>query len=131
MSTTNLEGYARHAGAPGGQVRYVRFHDPGHSWLRVSRAEITRLGLDNAISPYSYVSELSVYLEEDQDLGLWVLAKRAIGESYEIHDTHTDEDSAVRNLDRFTPAADWREQYANRIKLLEVATGQLNYTRSK
>lgn len=44
------------------------FSDPGHGWLRVPRAMLTRLGIEEKITPFSYQRGQWVYLEEDCDM---------------------------------------------------------------
>lgn len=52
-----------------------KFHsDAGHGWLEVPRAEINKLGIGKAITGYSYQNGNSVFLEEDCDLSLFVIA---------------------------------------------------------
>lgn len=53
------------------------FHsDAGHGWLEVPMQELKELGIDQAISPYSYISEdeQTAYLEEDCDCSTWAVA---------------------------------------------------------
>jgi len=52
-----------------------KFHsDAGHGWLEVPRSEIEKLGIEKEISHYYYQNGNSVYLEEDCDLSLFVIA---------------------------------------------------------
>jgi hypothetical protein len=57
---------------------YVRYSDPGHSWLRVPVVEIEPI--KDKISPYSYMRGKFVYLEEDCDMRLFLEHK--FGEGY-------------------------------------------------
>jgi hypothetical protein len=41
--------------------------DPGHGWLRVPLADIVALGLEDQLTPYSYIKGHYAYLEEDCD----------------------------------------------------------------
>lgn len=55
-----------------------RWHvDPAHAWLEVSEAELSRLGIRERISSYSYRHAGRAYLEEDRDAGIYL---RAIAE---------------------------------------------------
>jgi hypothetical protein len=56
---------------------YKFYEDPGHGWLKVPRKELVELGIENEISPYSYMSGSGrmVYLEEDSDLSKFARAK--------------------------------------------------------
>lgn len=67
--------------------QYAFFADPGHGWLRVTLAELDRLGIAGQISHYSYQHNQFAYLEEDCDLTRFIEAKTAIGELVDI-DTH-------------------------------------------
>lgn len=62
------------------QHTYIFEQDPGHGWLHVRRAEIERLGIAQAITPYSYQRGDLVFLEEDCDLSTFMRAKEAAGE---------------------------------------------------
>lgn len=50
-------------------------HDPGHGWLRVPRSELAILGIAEEISTCSYVNGRYVYLEQDADLGTYMVAR--------------------------------------------------------
>ena len=54
---------------------YTYFTDPGHGWLRVTRKELVKLGIDKDITPYSYARGAWVYLEEDLDMATFMRAK--------------------------------------------------------
>lgn len=53
---------------------YNAYSDPGHAWVKVSRSELVKLGIDKDITPYSYQRKDKVYLEEDCDLSTFVKA---------------------------------------------------------
>ncbi|MCA9872109.1 MAG: hypothetical protein KC441_00580 [Anaerolineales bacterium] len=53
--------------------------DPGHGWLKVPLGELTTLGIQSEITTYSFVDGRFVYLEEDQDAGTYLVARRAQG----------------------------------------------------
>ncbi len=55
--------------------------DPGHGWLKVPRAELARLGIENDITSYSYARGAYAYLEEDVDYATFLNAKTARGET--------------------------------------------------
>lgn len=80
-------------------ARYVRFHDPGHSWLAVEKKELETLGIADQISEYSYMKGELAYLEEDCDMNLF-LTKKGITkrEAYEqsVKDVYGDAHSFVR-----------------------------------
>ena len=63
----------------GGNKATIIFHeDSGHSWLQVPHELINQLGIKDFISAYSYRDAKYAYLEEDCDLGKFLL-KLGIG----------------------------------------------------
>jgi len=56
-------------------VKYTFYEDPGHGWLRVPLAELAELGIEGAITPYSYQDNEFAYLEEDCDAAAFIAAK--------------------------------------------------------
>lgn len=82
-----------------------QFHsDPGHGWLEVTRAELVRLGIASTISPYSYQRGGLVYLEEDCDAGAFLVAKKSLGEDFQIKDTSVNDSSPIRSYDSYCHA---------------------------
>ena len=53
---------------------YTFYEDPGHGWLAVPLGNLVELGVADKITGYSYLSGGMAYLEEDCDLGVFVLA---------------------------------------------------------
>jgi len=55
---------------------HIFWNDPGHAWLEVDRSDLKLLGIDKQISGYSYQDNNTgkVYLEEDQDAGIYLNA---------------------------------------------------------
>jgi CTP:phosphocholine cytidylyltransferase-like protein len=47
---------------------YNRIEDPGHSWLEVPIKDVREAGVEDQITPYSYIKDGKMYLEEDCDL---------------------------------------------------------------
>ena len=79
------------------------FSDPSHGWGKVKKSMLERLGVDKNISNYSYQRGEFAYLEEDRDLGVFVAALENAKISYKFKEHRTDEDSHVRDMDRFKP----------------------------
>ena len=50
---------------------FTYISDPGHAWLIVTHAELQFFGIEDSITPYSYMDKAFVYLEEDQDAVLF------------------------------------------------------------
>lgn len=46
--------------------------DPGHAWLIVGMDELTKLGIKDKISSYSYYKHDLAYLEEDCDAAIYI-----------------------------------------------------------
>jgi hypothetical protein len=83
-------------------TRLITVHaDPGHAWYEAPRTEIDRLNLANKVSGYSYEHAGIVYLEEDCDAPLYLLALQAEGTKFRPCVQHVDHDSAIRCLPRF------------------------------
>lgn len=80
---------------------YVFHTDPGHGWIAVKRSELTRLGILDKISHYSYQRGETVYLEEDCDYHTFVVAKETAGEEFTCRDSYT-EHSPVRSYVNFS-----------------------------
>lgn len=66
--------------------------DPGHGWLRVPLVDIAALGLETALSSFSFIDGHYAYLEEDCDAARYLAALRehlqtepTIEEAYRDH----------------------------------------------
>ena len=70
-------------------MKYEFHSDPGHGWMKVTVAEVERLGIGGQISSYSYVNDGFLYLEEDCDMGLFCETKERLGEKFGFIDIHT------------------------------------------
>jgi hypothetical protein len=81
-------------------MAYVFHTDPGHGWLAVKRAELSRLGILNKITPYSYQKGGTVYLEEDCDAGTFLEAKKLAGEEVSFRESHQ-ERTPIRHYPQF------------------------------
>jgi len=58
--------------------KYTFYSDAGHGWLKVPMVEVISLGIAGRLSTYSYQHNGNVFLEEDCDMGIFVLAKTNI-----------------------------------------------------
>jgi len=56
-------------------AKYHFYHDGGHGWLKVKKAELFKLNIADKITPYSYQYKEWAYLEEDCDLSTFFDAK--------------------------------------------------------
>jgi hypothetical protein len=86
------------------------YSDSAHGWAKVSINEIKELGIAKDITTYSYMdmTDDSVYLEEDYDLGLYINAiKEQYGNDIDInfveHKSREDENglSCIRDYPRY------------------------------
>ena len=80
---------------------YTYYTDAGHGWLEVEKKELIELGIDNIISYHSFEKGGLVYLEEDVDVGVFVVAyKNKYGVSPQHKDVY-EERSSIRNYDHY------------------------------
>jgi len=81
---------------------YQFFSDSGHGWLSVQKDELISLGIDKMISNYSFVQGNTVYLEEDQDLNIFLNAKEKQNPDFKlsVQESYT-ENSGIRNFQRY------------------------------
>lgn len=84
------------------------FHtDPGHAWLEVSVAELTRVGLaPSDFSAYSYQHLDKVYLEEDCDAPSFIQTYEKRVGKFHCFDLHTEYDHWIRRLKRIESVTD-------------------------
>lgn len=87
------------------QKIFVFYSDPGHGWLKVSKALLDGLGILGQVSHYSYMRKGFVYLEEDQDASLFINAYRAkygVDPKFKEANARTKR-SKIRSYDNFNP----------------------------
>ncbi len=79
------------------------FHsDAGHGWLAVKKDLVRELGLISQISQFSYMQGLSVYLEEDCDMGRFINAfTLRFGFAPGIKELDSKDNSPIRSMKRF------------------------------
>lgn len=80
------------------------FADAGHAWGKVSKKELTDLGLADKISSCSYQTKSFVYLEEDCDLFLYCNALKEKGIQYQVLTKYTkgSQRSHIRNYNHYS-----------------------------
>jgi hypothetical protein len=79
---------------------YIFHADPGHAWLAVKRKELIKLGVLGKISDFSYQNGATVYLEEDCDAGIFINAKKALGENIDVRESFK-ENTPIRRFEGF------------------------------
>lgn len=85
--------------------------DPGHGWMVVERKLLEKLGIISKISSHSYqrtkVNSRShqktdfVYLEEDNDLPIFIKAMQTAGVDVVPDETHANRESKIRQYEPF------------------------------
>lgn len=85
-------------------MEYEFHYDSGHGWLKVKRAEIISLGLQDKISGYSYQDGEDVYLEEDCDASVFLDEKFARDEHYTQKEIDDGDDSRIRDYGHYSIA---------------------------
>lgn len=87
---------------------YTKYEDPGHGWLCVGKRELYALYIAHKISPYSFMNDKYAFLEEDNDMPLFIAAKKAKGKPIDYHVEYMDD------FDKFSLALN-RYQYEEGI----------------
>ena len=83
---------------------YLCYSDPGHGWMKVTRAELVTLGIANQITSCSYQREDCVYLEEDCDVALFFTTFKAkFGHKPKTKLTWGNRQSRIRNYQPYSP----------------------------
>jgi len=81
------------------KLRYIQ--DPAHGWLEVPRGLLQVLGIEHAITSYSYQHNDKVYLEEDLDMIKFIKAIKANSNiELDIQDVYQ-ERTAIRSYDQY------------------------------
>jgi len=76
-------------------MKLVMFHDDGHGWLQVKKENLPS---DMVISPYSYKRGLDVYLEEDVDALVFMMAHGGV----DLQHVYQAGSSPIRNYESFS-----------------------------
>ncbi len=84
-------------------LNLTMYCDPGHGWLQVSVSSVFELGIEHAISRYSYIDPAHnwAYLEEDLDAGTFMDKAKASGWTVNFQVKHLDEDTIIRRFARW------------------------------
>lgn len=89
---------------PDRKIRLQLTEDPGHGWLAVPVRLLVELGIEKNISTYSYLDDRRnrAYLEEDCDMGVFLMAAKARGIEVEICERHV-ERTSIRQMHHYHP----------------------------
>jgi hypothetical protein len=80
-------------------TKKLTYHtDPAHGWIEVTRADIDALEIAHLITPYSYMKDKRVFLEEDCDAYQFMESAKAKGWILNVTEKHTNGDSFIRSL---------------------------------
>lgn len=77
------------------------YADPQHAWAKVPKKELVKLGIANEISRFSYERGQFTYLEEDCDLGKYIMALKAKNIIYKFNESWTNKRSKIRSYDSY------------------------------
>ena len=77
------------------------FADPGHAWARFPKARLTKLGIADKISTYSYQNGTNAFLEEDCDLSVLITALKEKGYEIKFNESHTNRQSKIRSYGHY------------------------------
>lgn len=104
-------------------TKFTAYSDPAHGWVKVSKKLLKVLGIDTAISTFSYQKGEFAYLEEDGDASLFV---RTYEEKYGVVPTITDKysngSSKIRTYENYEPLTEVQE-----IALADLRVRMLNH----
>lgn len=82
-------------------VTLLYYTDPGHGWLRVPLKTLKKLGIDDKISSYSYQRTVYAYLEEDNDMTVFMTAMKEKGVEVILKNRNTNRESRIRNYRQY------------------------------
>jgi hypothetical protein len=82
-------------------MQILYYTDPGHGWFKVKKALLVKLGIADDITPYSYVRNDSVYLEEDCDAGRLFKALDDANIKWSYKEHNTNKTSKIRSYNRY------------------------------
>lgn len=77
------------------------FEDPGHGWARFPKARLTKLGIANQISSYSYQKGVNAFLEEDCDLSTLISSLTKLGYDVKFKTNHSNRQSKIRSYQSY------------------------------
>lgn len=83
--------------------KFTCFSDPGHGWLEVPVSILETLGIENKISICSYKNGRMSYLEEDNDMPLFLnsFVNEYGKDSFTILERNTDSPSPIRKYQTY------------------------------
>ena len=79
----------------------LMYEDPGHGWCKVSRYDKVFQMIAKEVSHFSHQLGDSVYLEEDDDLGLYCKKLKELGYEIKWKYNHTNDESRIRRYEQY------------------------------
>lgn len=81
-------------------LKFMSYSDDGHGWLRVPKYLVQDLlGLEK-ISAYSYENNGWLYLEEDNDAGIFIAKLNELNHQFSVKHSRKNGQSHIRNYSR-------------------------------
>jgi len=77
------------------------YGDPGHSWIKVKKDFLVKLGIYHLVTSHSYERGDYLYLEEDCDGFLFANKLKEKGIDFKWKEFHTDKSSRIRGYNSF------------------------------
>jgi hypothetical protein len=85
------------------QDSYVYHQDSGHGWIEVPIKEIKAMGLEERITPYSYLFRDKAYLEEDDDASAFLDMRKLLPKPFVLQSNYKDGSCFIRNYPHYRP----------------------------
>lgn len=85
----------------GKHLKFLKFCDPAHGWIKVKKALLKELGIENKISSCSYQKGEFAYLEEDSDARKLFEALEEKGIEINIDVKNTNKSSKIRSYESY------------------------------
>jgi hypothetical protein len=86
------------------QGSYVYHQDSAHGWLEVPARELRIMGLQDMITPYSYLRQGKAYLEEDVDMEAFLDIRKLLPRPVKIQYNYMDGMCHIRNYPHYVPS---------------------------
>lgn len=98
-------------------MKFNKYDDPGHGWLKVPRSLLKKLGIKSQITSFSYMKGDDIFLEEDRDMSLFIDSMKEAGNTVEIKVFTMNKQSKIREYDSYV---DYTPEQIEKIKQLRM-----------
>jgi hypothetical protein len=82
---------------------YMYHHDSGHGWLEVPARELQMIGLQDRITPHSYLHQGKAYLEEDIDAWTFMDIRKLLPKLVTVQNNFMNGMCPIRNYPHYDP----------------------------